>query len=136
MTVATEACYAEQQYTGTKSTFNLPPAFLRVRLPISTWAISIDGLLVQLSQGLHFSVPLYSDYNVTVTSRARYCVPDFAFLLPQRFIVFSLREAVPDARERAFSRDPGSPKRGNLPLAPVRHLHHREVDTPDPVIRD
>src|SRR5213078_3520437 len=62
--------------------------------------------------------------------------PDLAVLLPQRLVVFSFREAIPDPRERMFSLDLGLLKRGSVALAPVRHVHHREVDAPAPVVRN
>src|SRR4051794_32711544 len=69
MTVATEACHAEAVYTGAETTFT--PGFSAQSIEhVFVGYFDSEGALVDLTQGVHFSVTLGVDDAVTVTKIA------------------------------------------------------------------
>lgn len=66
MTVATEACYAERNYTGVETTFS--PGFSALDAAyVKAGYFDSTGVSIELTQGLHFSASLGADNAVTVT---------------------------------------------------------------------
>jgi cytoskeletal protein RodZ len=66
MTVATEACYAERQYTGVEMLFS--PGFSALAAAdVQVGYFGANTLPVLLTQGTHFSATLAPDGSVTVT---------------------------------------------------------------------
>lgn len=66
MTVATEASYAERVFTGAETIFT--PGFAALDIAhVFVSYFDAAGLLIPLSQGVHFSVSLDAELAVTVT---------------------------------------------------------------------